>query len=73
MGAARIGAMLLLNIPPPRTFVTMRNLLDRHCLRSLYGGEGTKEDVGDSYVIGSLADLDKGRGIFPNIRHAACG
>lgn len=45
MGAARIGAMLLLNIPQPRTFIVMRNLLDRHCLRSLYGGAASRDDV----------------------------
>lgn len=45
LGAARVGAMLLINIPPPQTFITMCNLLDRHCLRSLYGGQNSKEDV----------------------------
>lgn len=45
MGAARIGAMLLINIPLPQSFSTMRNLLERHCLRSLYGGPAAKQDV----------------------------
>ncbi|KAG8812786.1 hypothetical protein FRC17_001821 [Serendipita sp. 399] len=45
MGAARIGAMLLINIPLPQAFLTMRNLLDRHCMRSFYGGQRSKEDV----------------------------
>ncbi|KAG8749311.1 hypothetical protein FRC14_001515 [Serendipita sp. 396] len=45
MGAARIGAMLLINIPLPHTFVTMRNLLDRHCMRSFYGGQKSRDEV----------------------------
>lgn len=51
MGAARIGAMLLINIPLPHTFLTMRNLLERHCLRSLYGGPAVKQDVEAYYRI----------------------
>ncbi|KAG6837664.1 hypothetical protein H0H93_004940 [Arthromyces matolae] len=43
-GVARIAAMILINMPVQQGFVTMRNLLDRHCLRSFYGGEGTRED-----------------------------
>ncbi|PVF96070.1 RabGAP/TBC [Serendipita vermifera] len=50
-GVARIGAMLLINIPLPQTFVTMRNLMERHCLRSLYGGPSSKEDVEAYYRI----------------------
>ena len=44
-GAARIAAMLLLNMPSQEGFIVMRNLLERHCLRSFFGGEHTKEDV----------------------------
>ncbi|CCA67166.1 hypothetical protein PIIN_00998 [Serendipita indica DSM 11827] len=51
MGAARIGAMLLLNIPLPNTFLAMRNLMDRHCLRSLYGGPNAQDDVEAYYRI----------------------
>ena len=45
MGASKIAAMLLLNMQPPAAFVTMRNLLERHCMRSFYGGLACKEDV----------------------------
>ncbi|KIY46073.1 RabGAP/TBC [Fistulina hepatica ATCC 64428] len=44
-GAARIAAMLLVVMPALQAFVVMRNLLESHCLRSLYGGEGTKREV----------------------------
>ncbi|KAH0591055.1 hypothetical protein H2248_001163 [Termitomyces sp. 'cryptogamus'] len=50
-GAARIAAMLLINMPVQQGFVTMRNILDRHCLRSFYGGEGAREDVEAYYRI----------------------
>ena len=49
-GAARIAAMLLINMPSPQSFIVMRNLLERHCLRSFFGGERAKEDV--SIVLG---------------------
>lgn len=45
LGAAKIAAMLLLNMPSQQAFVVMRNLLERHCMRSFFGGEGTREDV----------------------------
>jgi TBC1 domain family member 14 len=44
-GAARIAAMLLINMPSQQCFVVMRNLLERHCLRSFFGGERAKDDV----------------------------
>lgn len=44
-GAARIAAMLLITMPAQRGFVVMRNLLERHCIRSFFGGEGTKDEV----------------------------
>ncbi|KAF7307043.1 TBC1 domain family member 14 [Mycena indigotica] len=50
-GAARIAAMLLLNMAPQRGFIVMRNLLERHCLRSFFGGEGAKDDVNAYYRI----------------------
>ncbi|KAG6841774.1 hypothetical protein C0991_007103 [Blastosporella zonata] len=50
-GAARIAAMLLLNMPVQQGFVAMRNLMDRHCMRSFYGGEGAHEDVEAYYRI----------------------
>lgn len=52
-GAARIAAMLLINMPSQQSFIVMRNLLERHCLRSFFGGEGSKDDV--SVVIGFVS------------------
>jgi len=45
LGAAKIAAMLLITMPVQQGFVVMRNLLERHCIRSFFGGEGTKDDV----------------------------
>lgn len=45
IGAAKVAAMLLINMPTQNAFLVMRNLLDRHCLRSFFGGERTKDDV----------------------------
>jgi hypothetical protein len=45
-GIAKIAAMIILNMPAPQGFVVMRNLLERHCMRSFYGGHSTKDDVG---------------------------
>ncbi|EJD54286.1 hypothetical protein AURDEDRAFT_51327 [Auricularia subglabra TFB-10046 SS5] len=50
-GTARAAAMLLLNLPPPRAFIALRNLLERHCLRSFFGGEAAKEEVDAYYRI----------------------
>ena len=44
-GVAKIAGMLLVNMPPERGFIVLRNLLERHCMRSFYGGDTTKEDV----------------------------
>jgi hypothetical protein len=44
-GIAKIAGMLLLQMPCPQAFTLMRNLLERHCLRSFYGGPSAKEDV----------------------------
>ena len=44
-GIAKIAAMFLINMPPQQGFVVMRNLLERHCMRSFYGGGGAKDDV----------------------------
>jgi len=51
LGAAKIAAMLLINMPVQQGFVVMRNLLERHCMRSFYGGEGSREDVEAYYRI----------------------
>lgn len=45
LGAAKIAAMLLINMPVQQGFVVMRNLMERHCMRSFFGGEGAKDDV----------------------------
>ncbi|KAJ7597469.1 rab-GTPase-TBC domain-containing protein [Mycena floridula] len=50
-GAAKLAAMLLINMPVQPAFVVMRNLLERHCLRSFYGSEGAKHDVEGYYRI----------------------
>ena len=45
VGAAKIAAMILINMSPTQGFIVMRNLLERHCLRSFYGGMVSKDDV----------------------------
>ncbi|KAJ6575265.1 rab-GTPase-TBC domain-containing protein [Mycena capillaripes] len=45
IGAAKIAAMLLINMPVQQAFIVMRNLMERHCMRSFFGGEGSKDDV----------------------------
>ncbi|KAL1670720.1 rab-GTPase-TBC domain-containing protein [Schizophyllum commune] len=50
-GASRLAAMLLITMPAQQAFVVMRNLLERHCMRSFYGGEGAKDDVEAYYRI----------------------
>lgn len=50
-GIAKIAAMLLLNMAPAQGFVVMRNLLERHCMRSFYGGLTSKDDVEAYYRI----------------------
>lgn len=45
VGAAKVSAMLLLNMPVEKAFVVMRNLLERHCMRSFFGGDTSKDDV----------------------------
>jgi len=51
LGAARVAAMLLINMPIETAFLVMRNLLDRHCLRSFFGGDRSREDVEAYYRI----------------------
>lgn len=46
-GTSKIAAMILINMPAPQGFVVMRNLLERHCMRSFYGGTGSKDDVSE--------------------------
>jgi len=45
MGIARIAAMILLNMSAGPGFIVMKNLLERHCMRSFYGGFSTKNEV----------------------------
>jgi hypothetical protein len=66
VGASRVGAMLMINMAVPQAFIAMRNLLDRHCLRSFYGGPSAKEDVSPeslscAYEVTPVA----GRSILP--------
>ncbi len=51
IGASKIAAMLLLNMSAPTAFVAMRNLLERHCLRSFYGGLSARDDVRDLFKL----------------------
>ncbi|KAG2155549.1 rab-GTPase-TBC domain-containing protein [Suillus clintonianus] len=50
-GTAKIAAMILLNMKPQQGFIVMRNLLERHCMRSLYGSVAAKDDVEAYYRI----------------------
>jgi hypothetical protein len=45
-GIAKIAAMFLINMPVQTGFIVMRNLLERHCMRSFYGGDNSRDDVG---------------------------
>ncbi|KAH9178802.1 rab-GTPase-TBC domain-containing protein [Lactarius sanguifluus] len=40
-----IAAMILLNMPASPGFVVMKNLLERHCMRSFYGEISANDDV----------------------------
>ncbi|KAH9858360.1 RabGAP/TBC [Lenzites betulinus] len=51
VGIAKIAAMMLLNMPAAQGFVVLRNLLERHCLRSFYGGMSSRDDVEAYYRI----------------------
>jgi hypothetical protein len=44
-GTAKVAAMILLNMSAGPGFIVMKNLLERHCMRSFYGGFSTKNDV----------------------------
>ncbi|KAI0697592.1 RabGAP/TBC [Cytidiella melzeri] len=50
-GVAKVAAMILINMAPAQGFIVMRNLLERHCLRSFYGGMSSKDDVEAYYRI----------------------
>lgn len=50
-GTAKIAGMILLNMKPQQGFVMMRNVLERHCMRSLYSSVAAKDDVEAYYRI----------------------
>jgi len=50
-GASKIAGMFLLNMSPSSAFMAMRNLLERHCMRSFYGGLAAQDDVEAYYRI----------------------
>jgi len=50
-GIARIAAMIVLNMSAGPGFIVMKNLLERHCMRSFYGGFSTKNDMEAYYRI----------------------
>ncbi|CAE6526414.1 unnamed protein product [Rhizoctonia solani] len=50
-GVSSIAGMFLINMPTDDAFVCMRNLLERHCLRSFYGGPGARDDIEAYYRI----------------------
>ncbi|KAI0304570.1 rab-GTPase-TBC domain-containing protein [Russula brevipes] len=50
-GIARMAAMILLTMPAGPGFIVLKNLLERHCMRSFYGGLSTKDDVEAYYRI----------------------
>jgi hypothetical protein len=55
-GTAKIAGMILLNMKPQQGFVVMRNLLERHCMRSFYGSVATKDDVSAAVWFESESD-----------------
>jgi hypothetical protein len=69
-GVARIAAMLLINMSTnEQAFVALRNYLERGCPRALYGGEGSREDVGRTTDISSnsLTQISSSRHILGGI------
>jgi TBC1 domain family member 14 len=50
-GTAKVAAMILLNMPASPGFIVMKNLLERHCMRSFYGGLSTKNDVRVQFAL----------------------
>ena len=58
MGASKIAAMFLLNMQPPVAFIAMRNLLERHCMRSFYGGLASKDDVRSCVTNNDTSHVD---------------
>ncbi|KAG8782495.1 hypothetical protein FRC12_020756 [Ceratobasidium sp. 428] len=50
-GVSSVAGMFLINMPGDDAFVCMRNLLERHCLRSFYGGPSARDDIEAYYRI----------------------
>jgi hypothetical protein len=58
-GVAKIAAMFLLNMRAPEGFLAMRNLLERHCMRSFFGGPGAKDDVSQIFQFSLTSGLKR--------------
>lgn len=72
VGIAKIAAMILVNMSPMQGFIVMRNLLERHCLRSFYGGMASKDEV-RSTSSGRNTSLTRdciGRGVLQVVIYA---
>ncbi|CAE6367749.1 unnamed protein product [Rhizoctonia solani] len=50
-GVSSMAGMFLINMPSDDAFICMRNLLERHCMRSFYGGASAKDDIEAYYRI----------------------
>ncbi|KAF8602274.1 RabGAP/TBC [Ceratobasidium sp. AG-I] len=50
-GVSSVAGMFLINVSSEEAFICMRNLLERHCLRSFYGGPGARDDIEAYYRI----------------------
>lgn len=53
-GIGRMAAMILLTMSAGPGFIVLKNLLERHCMRSFYGGLSTKDDVRIQSVLQRL-------------------
>ncbi|KAB5593204.1 TBC1 domain family member 14 [Ceratobasidium theobromae] len=74
-GVSNVAGMFLLNMSPDEAFICIRNLLERHCLRSFYGGPSTRDDIEAYYRIFDtlLADgLPKGKRTLVSLATANC-
>ncbi|KAK2460115.1 hypothetical protein APHAL10511_007881 [Amanita phalloides] len=68
LGAAKLAAMMLINMPAQQGFNVMKNLLERHCLRSFYGGDAARDDVEAYYRIFDTLLADGMPKIFFNFK-----
>lgn len=51
-GVSSVAGMFLINVSSEEAFICMRNLLERHCLRSFYGGPSARDDVSVVFCLG---------------------